>query len=402
MKLLSAAGALVAAGLLAVVGFASPPRGDRQPDVPSEAGKVNLVAHEWGTFTSFSGSDGVPVGFRPDNSGLPDFVYREVGPVSKDGLLRGRLGTVSMETPVIYLYADKPTRASVRVDFPQGWVTEWYPAAAPARAARGPDGEGRGIRWDVRVLAGEAARLPRVKSDNPYFHARETDADAVEVDAPRREGAERAGTSAQREKFLFYRGVGKFPPPVTARGLGGGKVRVTNATRERVRGLVLVTVRGGKVGFRPLPDLAAGAETDAAIPEPAGGVAELAERMEKDLTATGLYPKEARAMVRTWEEAWFGEDGTRVFYLVPRANTDELLPLTIDPKPAEVVRVLVGRHEFLTPEREAEAARIAARVKAARAELDAAEKELKALGRFAEQAREMAEQRLSPRPGGRR
>ena len=87
-------------------------------------------------------------------------------------------------------------------------------------------------------------------------------------------------------------------------------------------------------------------------------------------------------MVKTWESAWFGEDGTRLLYLVPRTRTDELLPLTVDPKPAEVVRVLVGRHDFLTPEQEAVTDRQMARIRAAQAELNAAEQELRKLGRF--------------------
>ena len=37
--------------------------------------KEGFVAHEWGTFTSFSGSDGVPVSFMPNNEDLPGFVY---------------------------------------------------------------------------------------------------------------------------------------------------------------------------------------------------------------------------------------------------------------------------------------------------------------------------------------
>ena len=42
----------------------------------------------------------------------------------------------------------------------------------------------------------------------------------------------------------------------------------------------------------------------------------------------------------------------RVFYILPRRITDATLPLHIDPQPAELVRVLVGRTEVLTPEME--------------------------------------------------
>lgn len=57
-------------------------------------------------------------------------------------------------------------------------------------------------------------------------------------------------------------------------------------------------------------------------------------------------------MVKTWSSAWFGEEGTRVLYVLPGDLTDELLPLQIEPKPASLTRVLVGRHDVLTPERE--------------------------------------------------
>jgi hypothetical protein len=187
---------------------------------------------------------------------------------------------------------------------------------------------------------------------------------------------------------------------VTVQALGGPRVRVKNTSTSRVGGLVLVRVRDGKVGFSKVAALEAG--TDACVPLPAaqGEPAELAEVMVTQLIEAGLYEKEARAMVKTWEKAWFGEDGTRLLYLVPRGRTDELLPLTIDPKPAEVVRVLVGRHDFLTPEQEANAERQIQRVRAAQAELEAAEKELGGLGRFSPQARNMAEKRLEARQAG--
>jgi hypothetical protein len=371
------------------------------PQPPQPPGR--FIVHEWGTFTSFSGSDGVPVHFFPDNSDLPAFVYHQPG----DGLSKSNLlnkdGTVSMETPVLYFYADRPMRASVRVDFPKGWITEWYPfaAAAPFPDRKDPNLRGQSIRWDVRLLAGESARFPVLpgQQNNRYYQARATDAVPLqaEIAAPD-DGYNHAlqgGNIVQREKFLFYRGVGTFPPPVTIRAVGGGRVVIKNTTPTRIPFPVLVMVKGGKVGFRTQDGcLVPGDGTEMTLPEADRTPADLAEVMVKQLTAAGLYEKEARAMVKTWDTAWFGEDGTRVLYLVPRARTDELLPLAVEPKPDEVVRVLVGRHDFLTPEQEADAERQLRRVKAAQAELEAAEKELGGIGRFSHQARMMAEQRL--------
>jgi hypothetical protein len=71
------------------------------------------------------------------------------------------------------------------VDFPKGWITEWYPFAAspPVQTPRSDKAGGQSIRWDVKLLPGEPAKFPRTPptrdsdgDENPYFRARETDA----------------------------------------------------------------------------------------------------------------------------------------------------------------------------------------------------------------------------------
>jgi hypothetical protein len=311
-----------------------------------------------------------------------------------------------METPVIYFYTDRDTRVSVKVDFPRGWITEWYPFAHGAPITDQKPGDS--IRWNVKLTPEEPNRFPRGRNDreNHYYHARATDSVPLQVEVPPKADADddgyyderslRGGTVVQREKFLFYRGVGAFPPPVTVKALGGDKVRVVNGSGGTATGLVLVTVRDGQLGFRPVDDLDSGATREAQLPT-GGTRAELAEYLVKQLTAAGLYEKEARAMVKTWDSAWFGEEGARLLYLVPRAKTDELLPLTMEPKPTELVRVLVGRHDFLTPEQEASAEKQVARLAAAQMELSAASKELAKLGRFSAQAQQQATKRLQGR-----
>jgi hypothetical protein len=61
-----------------------------------------------------------------------------------------------------------------------------------------------------------------------------------------------------------------------------------------------------------------------------------------------LYEQEAQAMVDTWKDSWF-EEGSRLLYIVPRADIDAILPLTITPAPSAVARIFVGRIELLTP-----------------------------------------------------
>jgi hypothetical protein len=83
---------------------------------------------------------------------------------------------------------------------------------------------------------------------------------------------------------------------------------------------------------------------------------EIGAVMARALTGAGLYPAEATAMVKTWNDAWFGEEGVRVLYLLPREWTDEVLPLTLNPKPRELIRVMVGRAEIIPPQLQRELA----------------------------------------------
>ena len=79
-----------------------------------------LVVHEWGTFTSIAGVDSQMLEWTPYRGGaeLPGFVY---------GGKHNARGTVHMETPVIYFYTPKEMTCTVKVSFPQGEITEYYP-----------------------------------------------------------------------------------------------------------------------------------------------------------------------------------------------------------------------------------------------------------------------------------
>jgi hypothetical protein len=104
--------------------------------------------------------------------------------------------------------------------------------------------------------------------------------------------------------------------------------------------------RNGKLGFEVRTVL--GSRASLGTPPLTGSLDALATRLEAILIGAGLYPREARAMVETWKESWF-EEGTRLLYILPRADVDALLPLEIKPEPVETARVFVGRMELITP-----------------------------------------------------
>src|SRR5438128_11674848 len=105
----------------------------RRSAVAKALQKDSLIVHEWGTFTSIAGKDGIALEWRPLNgpTDLPKFVHT----IQKEGegLRHGQVvskadltGSVRMETPVLYFYSDNEVDVAVKVDFPKGKITEWY------------------------------------------------------------------------------------------------------------------------------------------------------------------------------------------------------------------------------------------------------------------------------------
>jgi hypothetical protein len=303
-----------------------------------------LVVHEWGTFTAIAGRDGKPVKWRPlvGPTDLPSFVYDLGGTQDGRGLRHGDQcikcaeALIRMETPVLYFYADREMTLSVSVAFLNGTITEWYPQARSATKG----GAYGSVSWGrIKVLPGAAENLPVEPRPSHYYAARETDAALISV----------CGKQAvQHEKFLFYRGLGDVDLPLTIK-LDGDRLALHNTGHDKVASLIVFENRNGQIGYRT-GELRNG---ELVIERPT--LNQTQDAVERQLvtllTKEGLYEKEAQAMVATWRDSWF-EDGLRVFYVVPRPLTDKTLPLTIEPQPAELVRVLVGRTEVITPEME--------------------------------------------------
>jgi hypothetical protein len=81
-------------------------------------------------------------------------------------------------------------------------------------------------------------------------------------------------------------------------------------------------------------------------------LAALRESMHAALVEDGLFPDEATAMLKTWEASYFRAPGLRLFFLVPQAWTERVLPLHLS-VPATVTCVMVGRIEIVTPQQHA-------------------------------------------------
>ena len=315
---------------------------------PAQSG--GLTVHEWGTFTSVAGEDGAPVDWSTlgCKSDLPKFV-NDFGYRNFKFNLRG---TVRMETPVLYFYSSRELDAHVKVMFPKGLITEWYPKAENSLFKRDtPDGSMRplpanlngidtsletmagAIEWkNVHIRPSASPALPTDGGASHYYAARSTDSAPVTV-------------GDQDEKFLFYRGVGRFPIPLAARIAGEGRISIENRGRDPVPGAILFENREGRIGYRNAGAVNGAVTLDA--PALDASLPQLRAELEALLIAQGLYPKEAQAMVDTWWDSWF-EEGTRLIYIVPSSAVDAILPLQVEPLPVQTVRVFVGRIELIT------------------------------------------------------
>src|SRR5262245_24747033 len=237
------------------------------------ASRDRLVIHEWGTFTSLQDEVGRTItGVNTDDEPVPEFVHRiseliprptELAPVYYKGVPRShRQVRMRLETPVLYFYpparSREPLHADVQVGFRGGWLTEYYPTAsvnAPGLkegnfrfSGLSPKTMGT-LDWHDLTIGGD---YPLPETDAPVWLA-PRQVRAATVRAP----------GGEAEKYLFYRGVGNLPSPVTVtRAVENDRILVVREDLNpelglraplSIRAMWLVHVRAdGSVAFRSL------------------------------------------------------------------------------------------------------------------------------------------------------
>jgi hypothetical protein len=402
---------------------------------PNQYPGRGFVVHEWGTDTIVVGSDGsLQRGLHHEEEDLPSFVYDRIKAATLLGATPSPSVTIKMETPVTYFYSDVPRTVHAAVSFPKGVLTQWFPGvtsflppvAAPnsmvmnepltfadpvldvafpfvsdlCRTKFAAVGSGL-LDWgSISVLGRDASvGAPFAPLDKfSWSYARDVASNPVQA------------ANGETEHFLFYRGLGNFDLPVTVNvtgpgiaGLGDNPVTLKNGFSEAIGPVFMMNVAKDEAVFKQFPQgIAPGGELSDKLPMLYGTLPldTYAEQLSAAVTGalddTGLYHDEAVAMVNTWKRQWFRTPGQRLLYVIPQTWTDASIPLTIEPKPDTMLRVMLIRVEIITPEQEAEDV-------AALAGLDgksnASLEHFTSLGRFAEPRLRRA-LALSPSAGG--
>jgi hypothetical protein len=346
---------------------------------------AGMVVHEWGTLLAMSGSDGISLdGMYHEEHALPSFVHAR----SKDQLRRP-MSRSKMETPVIYFYTPQVQRVEVEVGYPTGLWTQWYPQASTVRpgivqAGSPPQARDGNISWNVIITppAMKHNQPPATDSEALWNYAR--DVDAAYVTTQPGQGKD------EWERFIFYRGLGEAPMPMQVR-FGGGRVTASTSEAEGVRHLFVLRVENGRGAYTYAPSLTRTAVLDRPVPAMSESrpldefVTRVSDDVARRLVESGLYEKEARAMVNTWASSYFKTEGVRLLFVLPQSWTDRFIPMRVTPAPQQLVRVMVGRMELLGPEREKRAERAVSLL----ASPDASEREwgfetLRSEGRYVE------------------
>jgi hypothetical protein len=379
-----------------------------------------LVIHEWGTFTSLQDEQGRTIGgLNTDEESLPEFVHdlypisigssRVVPPFgfSKGISVNHPAVTMRLETPVVYVHLP-PGQSSATFDltatFHGGFLSQFYPMAQVSvndRPLRWQDVtytntvEGKTTSRTERELQAQdpatngtwqrwvAPTLTSTTTSTLTWRVRAGDADAAPTTAspiwlaPRAVEAANLSVADEHERYLFYRGLAhRDAPLVVQRSADGQSLRVrprlSELDPETVPPLWLADLRGdGTAAFHSVDtaihhlratDVSAFSDvpaTFAAHEYSAERLTTLRQELHAALVADGLFADEAQALLDTWQASYFKAAGQRLFFLVPRAWTDRVLPLTLT-TPATVTRTMVGRIEVVSPAQRQALTRIAA------------------------------------------
>jgi hypothetical protein len=326
------------------------------------------------------GSTGLALeGLHHEEEALPSFVHaRSSDPVIRfKGLEQPPTGvTQKLETPVIYFYTQTAQAVQVHVDFPQGIVSQWFPNSA---AIQPPIGfltgiAGGAMDWQAQLQPGLGG-FPAVAPSDIWAPSRNVASVPLAI-------------GDEREQFIFYRGLGAFAVPFSATAHADGTLTIRNDSSDAIQDVFLLRLSQSGGVIAELGSLEPHQLRPNVVPPAASSatnfeeyVADASARVAAALEKSGLKKDEARAMVDTWSRSYFRSQGLRLLYIVPRAWTDQLLPLTITPQPASLVRTLVGRVELLTPTDEQQ---LMSQVQAAASGAMSEDALTARLGRFAE------------------
>jgi hypothetical protein len=323
-----------------------------------------LKVHEWGVFRVHQDAALANADMRSVWAGLPRFVY---GQVTARDLPRHWQNVEIVDRPVLFFHTPTAVDIELKVDFPGGTPAVWWPGTerpalhgATLVGATGQRPPFRSLEWRLRLKeppnVARAPAVPAAAEGHWVQVLRAVKADDVFA----RVGERNFG--CERERFVYYDGLlprGRW----LAVAVRGERVELRNQVDHPVYDVTVVDRRTpGKVRVARLARLDGGASSRAlkfTEPEAKGWPAAAAREMAGQLKAAGLHEDEAGSLAELWKKELFETEGVTVFYRLPQTEYERLLPLTMSPRPEELVRVGLVIHPHCEPDLAERVARLA-------------------------------------------
>ena len=301
-----------------------------------------FVVHEWGVhITGAAHLVGTPAQRDPRPvvpqpvlgppreliDGLPTFVGRH------DLEYRPRMEFREWDKPVLHFYGDVAGEITVEIRTPQGRPLAYWPLPQLieqtdwGRMSSGVT-DAVAMRWTGRLSAAvPAGALPQVGAGHWWQRCREV---------PGRYLTTATGT----ERFLFYEGTSRRSPSVRAHLGRPDAINVFEGHNKPLAGPVVVIVNDAGSLRLGAPAIPAQASRFSIETEPVADDGEaILAACRAQWEAFGMSAVEARMIVEVWREDLLGRPG---FLVIARMAPDEyeaMFPLTITPKPDQLVRV---------------------------------------------------------------
>jgi len=341
-----------------------------------------LTVHEWGTFTARYTGYGTPYldVHKTIDEKVPDFVhhidfencdikctdyYKEAYWYVNRKLSLENI-SIKMETPVLYFYSKQEIKdLEINVDFPKGSISEFYPlplkhedlnhviskvtfkpkflgGLSPENFPFLTFGNYNGFaKWKINVLA----------PDNPALPSKPDESVPNVWLAPRKTASNLIESNQEREKYIFYRGLGSFTNPLIPEYTKNHNLLVTNKTEEILKYVMVYEMtKDGRRYIWGEKDIQA--KGSVVFPSNIKFVDDYKwnttykPKFIEALVEAGLYKDEAEAMLNTWNQSYFEKPGIKIFWITPRKFTDEILPISFSLKPDKLERVMIGRTEI--------------------------------------------------------
>ncbi len=294
-----------------------------------------FVVHEWGVMvrdqTESSTTLAPPAELL---SSLPDFALQHDKSYVPTRMNHG------WNKPIVYFYGSEGLAIDIRIDTPLGVPLAYFPK---------PDGfierqspmvldhrammaytltQAVGMKWSGKLSREPANPLPPVAAGHWWAAAREVPAAWFT-------------TKTGGDRFLFYEATARQEPTVVA-NVSKDTIVIRN-TSAASSGPVLLIVNDGRAKFLHrfntiVGNAQANLKQQELTAEPAS---------DKQITAEcfaacrdhGLTAPESAALVAAWQHDLTSRLGFLLISRLPVADYDKIFPLSITPKPDEVVRV---------------------------------------------------------------